>query len=68
MNSLLTLLMWCVLFVLCWPMAMIALLLWPVVWILTLPLRIVGISLGAAFAFIEALLYLPARILRGPRV
>ena len=63
MNALLALVLWCLLFVLCWPVALIALVLWPVVWLVTLPLRLVGIGVGAAFAFLTALLFLPARAL-----
>jgi hypothetical protein len=58
-----TFLLWCLLFVLSWPLALLALLLWPVVWLLTLPLRLVGIGVGAVFALVRAVLYLPARLL-----
>ena len=58
-----TFLLWCLLFVLCWPLALLALVLYPVVWLLTLPLRLVGITVGAAFALLAALLFLPARVL-----
>jgi len=54
---------WCILFVLCWPVALLALVLLPVVWLLSLPLRLIGISLNAVFALIRALLFLPARLL-----
>jgi hypothetical protein len=54
---------WCILFVLCWPVAVLALILWPVVWLLSLPLRLIGISMGAIFALIRTLLFLPARLL-----
>lgn len=60
-----TFLLWCLLFVLCWPLALIALVAWPFVWLLSLPLRLVGITFGALFAFLRALLYLPARVLGG---
>ena len=63
MNALLTFLIWCLLFAVSWPLALLALLLWPVVWLLSLPLRLVGIGVGAAFALIKAVLYLPARVL-----
>lgn len=56
-------LLWCVLLVLCWPLALLALVLWPLVWLVSLPFRLVGITLGALFAFLRALLYLPARVL-----
>jgi len=54
---------WCILFVLCWPVALLALVLFPVVWLLSLPLRLIGITVGALFAFVRALLFLPARLL-----
>ena len=54
---------WCILFVLCWPVALLALMLLPVVWLLSLPLRLVGITLNAVFALVRALLFLPARLL-----
>ena len=63
MNALLSVLLWCLLFVLCWPLALLALLLWPLVWLLSLPLLLIGITLGAVFALLKALLYLPARLL-----
>jgi hypothetical protein len=63
MNVLLAFLLWCLLFAVSWPLALLALILWPVVWLLTLPLRLVGIGVGAAFTFVKAVLYLPARLL-----
>jgi hypothetical protein len=54
---------WCILFVLSWPVAVLALVLFPFVWLLSLPLRLVGITIGAVFALLGALLYLPARVL-----
>lgn len=54
---------WCILFVLCWPVALLALVLLPVVWLLSLPLRLIGITLNALFALVRALLFLPARLL-----
>lgn len=63
MKTLLVLLMWSLLFVLCWPIALVALVLWPVVWLLSLPFRLVGIAFDAVFALMRALLFLPARIL-----
>ncbi len=65
MTTLLALLAWCLLFALCWPLAVTALVLWPVVWLVSLPLRLIGISLAAAFALLRALLFLPARMLGG---
>jgi hypothetical protein len=54
---------WCILFVLCWPVALLALVLLPVVWLLSLPLRLIGITLNALFALVRAVLFLPARLL-----
>ncbi|HEY9171847.1 MAG TPA: hypothetical protein VI136_06145 [Verrucomicrobiae bacterium] len=54
---------WFILLVLCWPVALLALVLFPVVWLLSLPLRLVGITVGAAFALVRAILFLPARLL-----
>ena len=65
MKTLIALLAWCLLFVLCWPLALLALVLWPVAWLLSLPCRLVGITFGALFAFLQALLMLPARVLGG---
>jgi hypothetical protein len=63
MRTLLVLVGWCILFVLCWPLALLALVLWPFVWLLSLPFRLVGITFEALFALIRAVLLLPARIL-----
>ena len=60
-------LLWCILFVLCWPLALLALILYPVIWLLLLPFRIVGIAVGGALELLLAIIYLPARVLRGPR-
>lgn len=65
MKVLLFFIGWCLLFVLSWPIAFLALLLMPLVWLLSLPLRLIGITMGAVFALIGALLMLPARLLRG---
>ncbi len=58
-------LLWLLLFVFCWPLALLALVLYPIVWLVLLPLRLVGITVGAVFTFLGALLMLPARVLRG---
>ena len=63
MRSLLVLTSWCVLFVLCWPLPLLALVLWPLVWLLSLPFRLVGITFEAVFALLRAVLLLPARLL-----
>ena len=65
MNTLAAVLLWCLVLVVCWPLALLALVLWPVAWLLSLPCRLVGITFGALFAFLQALLMLPARVLGG---
>jgi hypothetical protein len=55
-------LIWCILFVLCWPLALVALVLYPIVWLLLLPFRIVGIAVGSVLALVWALVVLPVRI------
>ena len=62
-----TFLLWCILLVLCWPLALLALVLYPVAWLLLLPFRIVGIAVGGVLEFLRALIHLPARVLTGPR-
>jgi hypothetical protein len=62
-NALILFIGWCILFVLAWPMAILALFLFPVVWLIALPFRLVGIAVGAVFALLKAMLYLPARVL-----
>jgi hypothetical protein len=59
-------LLWCILFILCWPIAIFALVLYPLVWLITLPFRIVGIALHGVFGLLTAMLMLPVRLLRGP--
>ena len=63
MKTLIALLAWCVLFALCWPLALLALVLWPLAWLMLLPFRLVGITFAALFAFLSALPMLPARLL-----
>lgn len=62
-SSLVGIVGWCFLFLLCWPLALLALVLWPLVWLISLPFRLIGISLEAVFALIRAILFLPARLL-----
>jgi hypothetical protein len=62
-----TFLMWLLLFVLCWPLALLALVLYPFAWLLSLPFRLVGITLDAVFEFLKAVLFLPARVLGARR-
>ncbi len=63
----LKLLLWCILLVLCWPLALLALVLYPIVWMLTLPFRLIGIAVSGVFTLLRAILLLPARVLRGPQ-
>ena len=65
MKVLFLIVAWCLLLVLCWPLALAAVVLWPIIWLLSLPFRILSIVVDALFALIKALLLLPARILRG---
>ena len=60
-------LLWILLFVVCWPLAILALFLWPIVWLLSLPFRLVGIAVGGVFELLRAILFLPARLLGGNR-
>jgi hypothetical protein len=62
-----TLVVWLILLVLCWPLALLALVLWPIVWLLSLPFRLIGITFEAVFALLRAVLFLPARVLGGNR-
>lgn len=57
-------LLWCILLVICWPLALIALVLYPVVWLLLLPFRLVGIAVGGALSLVWGIVTLPARVLR----
>lgn len=59
-------LFWCILLVLCWPLALLALVLYPILWLLLLPFRIVGIAVAGVLEFFRAIVTLPARLLRGP--
>ena len=60
-------LLWLLLLVVCWPLALLALLLWPLFWLISLPFRIVGIAFEGVFAFLRALVMLPARLIGGGR-
>jgi len=62
-----TFVLWCILLLLCWPLALLALVLYPLVWLLLLPFRMVGIAVDGVLEVIRALILLPARVLRGPR-
>ena len=63
----LTFVLWCILLVLCWPLALLALVLYPIVWLVLLPFRLVGIAVGGVLDLLRAIISLPARVLRGPR-
>jgi hypothetical protein len=62
-----TFLVWLLLLILCWPLALAALVLYPLVWLLALPFRLVGITLEGVFRLLAAIILLPARVLGGPR-
>lgn len=59
-------LLWLILLVLCWPLALLALVLYPLVWLLLLPFRLVGIAVSGVFELLRAVILLPARLLGGP--
>ncbi len=61
-------LLWIFLFMLCWPLAILALIAYPFVWLITLPFRIAGIAVHGVFALLTAIFMLPVRLLRGPRL
>ncbi|HEV8523405.1 MAG TPA: hypothetical protein VGQ71_02810 [Terriglobales bacterium] len=62
----LSFLLWLILLVLCWPLALLALVLYPIVWLLLLPFRLFGMAVGGVLALLKAIIYLPARVLAGP--
>jgi len=61
----LSFLLWCILLVLCWPLALLALLLYPIIWLLLLPFRLLGIAVEGVLSFVKAVIFLPARLLGG---
>ena len=63
MKVLLTLILWALLLVLCWPIALLALILWPIVWLLSIPFRVVGTVMDAFLALVKSILFLPAKLL-----
>ena len=63
----LTFLLWFFLLILCWPLAIMALVLYPLVWLLLLPFRILGVAVEGVLELVKAIIFLPARVLRGPR-
>ena len=60
-------LLWLLLLVVCWPLALLALILWPIVWLISLPFRLLGIAVDGVFSFLRAIVMLPARVLGGGR-
>jgi len=58
-------LLWCLLLVVCWPLAILALVLWPIVWLISLPFRLLGIAVDGVFGLLRGIVMLPARILGG---
>jgi len=65
-SAMFAFLLWCILFVLCWPLALLALVLYPFVWLVLLPFRLVGIAVHGALALVWAVVMLPARLLSAP--
>lgn len=64
-NHMIKFLLWLILLILCWPLALLALFLWPIVWLLSIPFRLVGITVQGVFELLRAILFLPARLLGG---
>jgi hypothetical protein len=64
LSAMITFLLWCLLFLLCWPVALFALVLYPIVWLVLLPFRVVGIAVGGVLELVWALITLPARMVR----
>lgn len=62
-----TLILWSILLFFCWPLALLALVLYPIIWLLLLPFRIAGIAVDGALELLRAVIFLPVRVLRGPR-
>lgn len=62
-----TFLLWLILLIFCWPLALVALILYPIVWLLLLPLRLFGVTVGGVFGLLKGIILLPARALRGPK-
>ena len=62
-----TFILWLLLLVFCWPLALLALVLYPFVWLILLPFRLAGLAVAGVFAFLSAIIFLPARVLRGRR-
>jgi hypothetical protein len=67
MATMIPFILWCILLFFCWPLALLALVLYPVIWLILLPFRIVGIAVDGALELVRAVIFLPVRVLRGPR-
>ena len=67
MPSMVKFLLWCILFVLCWPLALLALVFYPLVWIILIPFRLVGIAVDGVLGLVRGIVRLPARLVSGPR-
>jgi hypothetical protein len=65
-DIMLTFLLWCILLFFCWPLALLFLVLYPIIWLILLPFRILGIAVEGVLELVKAIIFLPARILRGP--
>ncbi len=65
MRSMVTFLLWCILLVICWPLALIVLILYPIVWLVLLPFRLLGFAVTGVFELVRAIFLLPSRFLRG---
>jgi hypothetical protein len=63
MKALVVLLLWAILLVLCWPIALLILILWPAIWLLSIPFRVIAIAADALLALVKSILFLPAKIL-----
>ena len=59
------LLLWLILFILCWPLALLVLVAWPILWLISIPFRLLGIAFEGVFELLQAILFLPARLLGG---
>lgn len=66
MSMFIKFILWLILLILCWPLALLALILYPIAWLLLLPFRLIGITVSAVFNLFKTVITLPARLLRGP--
>ena len=66
-DPMLTFILWCILFVLCWPLALLGILAYPLIWLVLLPFRLLGIAVDGVLSLLRAVVMLPARLLGGPR-